>query len=568
MGKKSKKKDLPERIDISREELDALLGRLEDLLSEEDFKRVKAMAETIAYLSAAVDKKGVSIKRLLKLIFGSGSEKTREVLGDDQKDSEDPRSGEKPEEDAEKKPEPKRRGNGRNGQAAYVGADRTKVPHESLKPGDPCPECKKGKVYRLPKPKYLIRVRGQAPLGAEVLELERLRCNLCGEVFTAKAPSGIGEKTYDETSASIIALFKYGSGLPFNRLERLEGNFGIPLPASTQWDIVDEAASKIYPALYELIRQGAQGEIVYNDDTGVKILDLIKENKEEEERARKAAERGETAGAKKSKRTGMFTTAVICEVSGRKIALFFSGREHAGENLQKVLRKRAAELPPPIHMCDGLSRNTPGDFEVILSNCTSHARRGFVDVANNFPSEVRFVLEVLRDVYKNDAYSREHELSAKDRLRYHQENSGPLMDKLKKWLDAEIEKTEVEPNSSLGDAISYMRKRWEPLTLFLRRPGAPLDNNITERALKKAILHRKNSLLYKTEHGAHIGDLFMSLIHTCELNGVNPFDYLTELQRHSSRVFKNPAAWMPWNYKDTLAKSPVVGAAATGNPSE
>jgi hypothetical protein len=177
------------------------------------------------------------------------------------------------------------------------------------------------------------------------------------------------------------------------------------------------------------------------------------------------------------------------------------------------------------------------------------------------------VLDQLKDVYKNDAYCKEHELSAEDRLRYHQQRSGPIMDDLKKWLDAEVDKTEVEPNSPLGEAINYMRKRWEPLTLFLRRPGAALDNNITERALKKAILHRKNSLLYKTEHGAHIGDLFMSLIHTSELNGVNPFEYLSELQKHSSEVFKNPADWMPWNYKATLARYAAVGAEATENDS-
>jgi hypothetical protein len=90
--------------------------------------------------------------------------------------------------------------------------------------------------------------------------------------------------------------------------------------------------------------------------------------------------------------------------------------------------------------------------------------------------------------------------------------------------------------------------------------GAPLDNNVAERALKKAILHRKNSLFYKTLHGAEVGDLYMSLIHTCELNGVNSFDYLTELQRHSADVRRAPADWMPWNYRETQARrtSPIA----------
>lgn len=80
-------------------------------------------------------------------------------------------------------------------------------------------------------------------------------------------------------------------------------------------------------------------------------------------------------------------------------------------------------------------------------------------------------------------------------------------------------------------------------------------NSLCERALKKAILHRKNALFYKTMNGAQVGDLFMSLIHTCELNGVNPFDYLTELQRHAEEMARNPAEWMPWNYRETLARA-------------
>ena len=103
-----------------------------------------------------------------------------------------------------------------------------------------------------------------------------------------------------------------------------------------------------------------------------------------------------------------------------------------------------------------------------------------------------------------------------------------------------------------------MRKHWNELTLFLRQPGAPLDNNICEQALKKAILHRKNAYFYKTENGAHVGDLFMSLIHTCELNGVNPFDYLTELLKHADELSAHPADWMPWTYRDTLQKQTVL----------
>jgi hypothetical protein len=98
-----------------------------------------------------------------------------------------------------------------------------------------------------------------------------------------------------------------------------------------------------------------------------------------------------------------------------------------------------------------------------------------------------------------------------------------------------------------------MLKHWERLTLFLRKAGAPLDNNVCERALKKAILHRKNALFYKTQNGARVGDLFMSLIYTCQLNDANPFDYLTVLQQHADQLAASPERWLPWNYRNALA---------------
>jgi hypothetical protein len=139
-----------------------------------------------------------------------------------------------------------------------------------------------------------------------------------------------------------------------------------------------------------------------------------------------------------------------------------------------------------------------------------------------------------------------------ERLRFHQEHRNPLTHDQHHWFETGLKEKQVEPNSGLGKAISYMLRHWQALTLFLREPGAPLDNNLVERALKKAILHRKNSLFYKTLNGAEVGDLYMSLIHTCELNHVNPFDYLTELQRHAGDIAASPADWMPWNYRATV----------------
>ena len=210
-----------------------------------------------------------------------------------------------------------------------------------------------------------------------------------------------------------------------------------------------------------------------------------------------------------------------------------------------------AERDAPIQMCDALSRNTPKlpGVEVLLANCLAHGRRQVVDVAANFPEECRYVLESLGAVYRFDAEAKERRLAPEERLAFHQSNSAPVMDDLHQWLKNQFAEHKTEPNSGLGKAISYLLRHWPELTLFLRQAGAPLDNNIAERMLKKAILHRKNALFYKTMNGARVGDLFMSLIHTCELNKVNPFDYLVELLRHPAEVTVHPAEWMPWNYR-------------------
>jgi len=253
-------------------------------------------------------------------------------------------------------------------------------------------------------------------------------------------------------------------------------------------------------------------------------------------------------------RTGMFTSGIVSTRQGKTIALFFSGRKHAGENLAQVLKQRAADLGPPIQMCDALDHNVPKDFEVILANCVVHARRKAVDVVENFPVECKKILDAFAEVYKAEANAQNQGMSPAERLAHHQAHSKQPMKELEEWVEKQFAEHRVEPNSGLGQALKYLQNHWTKLTLFLRVAGAPLDNNIAERALKKAILHRKNSLFYKTEKGAAVGDLFLSLIHTCELNGVNAFDYLTQLQKHSAEASRDPEQWLPWNYRETLRR--------------
>ena len=526
-------------LDVSAEELEALLESVREALGERGYQKLKAAIRTLSYVTELLENREATLASLRRLLCCARSEKTEAVL--EQAGIAPSLTSRTPPADAgSKKPAA---GHGRNGATAYAGAQRVEVPHATLHRGDRCPECQRGKVYPLYEPGLLVRLRGQAPIAATVYELEKLRCNLCGEVFTAEAPAGVGEEKYDATTASMIALLRYGSGFPWNRLAHLQESMGIPLPVATQCEIVTEAAALLQPAMQELIGQAAQGEVLHNDDTSMLVLAL-----------RRSLGRG-TDEDDAPERTGVFTSGIVSTAEKQTIALFFTGRQHAGENLSDVLQQRAAELAPPMQMCDALSRNLPRlpeKLEVIVGHCLAHARRRFVEVTPNFPEPCRHVLEQLGTIYGHDAAARQQAMPPDERLRFHQQHSAPVMAELRAWLTAQFAEKKVEPNSGLGMAMRYLLKHWERLTLFLRQPGAPLDNNIAERALKKAILHRKNSLFYKTANGARVGDLFMSLIHTCELSGANPFDYLTQLQLHAGELARNPWQWMPWNYQATL----------------
>lgn len=644
------KSSAPEIIDVSQQNWQELVCRLKQgPATDEDLSLLDNLRVSNQYLITAIGNKNANLARLRKALFGSSTEKTSHVTGHvgghvgggdppsaaandvppdqvagtaeqaagDTGPSAEPSadaaletaaSAASPAGDCETTTQTRERikGHGRNGAERYPGARRVKLSVSSLRPGDKCSDCEVGTVYDMARPGVVIRFTGQSPVLPTIYELEKLRCNLCGRIFTAQAPPEVARaEKYDATAVSMVALMKYGIGVPFHRLDGFQEKLNVPLPASTQWDIVNEPVPQLQPVLEEMIRQAAQGQVVYNDDTTMKILSLMEGPAETASHPNNARDRaveppaapqmetvpGVTAAAavvaedaapppergpadgpapdgqaeaatrrRKSGRKGLFTSGVVSTLScGARIALFFTGRQHAGENLEDVLRKRATDLPPPIQMCDALSRNPSRAFQTILANCLAHGRRQFVDVHDQFPEECRYVLEALAEVYRVDADSRDRGLSAGERLVLHQTRSGPVMNRLHDWLERQLADRLVEPNSALGGAIRYMLRHWTKLSLFLRQAGAPLDNNLCERALKKCILHRKNALFYRTEHGAAVGDLSMSLIHTCELNRANPFDYLTALLRHAAAAAVNPAAWMPWNYPATL--EPAAAAA-------
>ena len=249
----------PEVLKLTPEQVTAFIERMREVVTDEhDFRIIQGSLATLGLMAQELKSKRTSIRRLTSLLFGSSSEAIEKLF---------PPTTPRP------KPKGPRPGHGRTGASSYPGAEHVKVPHEGLKPGDECPECPNGRVYPMTHPAVMVRIVGLSPLQAKVIERERLRCNACGEVFTAKVPEGTGPEKFDASAAAMVALLKYGTGAPFHRLARLQANLGIPLPASTQWELVRKQAGLLDPVMDELARLAAQAEVVFNDDTTMKLID-------------------------------------------------------------------------------------------------------------------------------------------------------------------------------------------------------------------------------------------------------------------------------------------------------
>lgn len=523
-----------QELTMTEVQRDAFLDRVRLVMNPEDCRLIEGMTVALPEIITWIEQDPMTLKKLRHLIFGPKTEKTGKIF---------PPAPLSP---PPKDPKVKRKGHGRNKTSKYTGARRVKVTHPTLKAQDPCPECPQGTLRPVKSPGLVIRIVGSPPISATVWELEKLRCDTCGRVFTVPAPPEAGQEKYAPSVGVTVALLRYGSGMPHYRLARLQESLGVPCPESTQWEAMKPLFEQAQPILDHLITQAANGPLFHNDDTKMRILDLRKPG-------------SATAAKIDPKRKGTFTSNILGQVGPYTVALYFSGWQHAGENLEEVLKKRSADLEAPMQMCDALSRNTSPDFRSIVCHCLSHARREFVPIAKAFPQECQHVLQSLGKVYHVDAQAKDLKLTADQRLLSHQTHSRPVLDDLKAWMQDQLDGRKVEPNSGLGGAIGYMLKHWEPLTLFVSKEGAPLDNNICERALKMAILHRKNSLSYKTEQGAKTGDLFMSLIQTCRLNGINPADYLQAIATHPEAVKLVPQSWLPWNYP-RLTEAEVAAA--------
>lgn len=313
-----------------------VVDRLKGVASTKDHEALSQAIEQIVTLNRLVRERGTTIARLRRLFHLSGSEKTDQVLSSEEAvadaaapDSED--DDPTPKSPPKKGHKKKGKNKGRLPASAYKKANRHAVPHPELQHGSLCPACTRAKVTQR-KPSPIIRLHGKAPLEADRWDLARYRCSGCGEVFTAPPPPEAQGSKYTESAAAMIAVLHYGAGMPFHRLAKLQTNMQTPLPSSTQWDIVRERAELLLPIYSEMLRQAAQGTLIHSDDTFARILELMGN------RRREKVVSGELS---MPERTGIFTTGILATAAeDKKIALFFTGRRHAGENLAKLLEQR------------------------------------------------------------------------------------------------------------------------------------------------------------------------------------------------------------------------------------
>jgi hypothetical protein len=535
-GRKNRKpEEQTKQFQIKADEVEALQARIEERnIEEEDWERLHGYLDLLLKLVRVLEYGRVRMRKLTRLLFGKPTEKDKPKKPPS--DSPPPAAsgkaaasgetgtGTPPEKPADGE-ESRRKGHGRNPASAYENAEVKVCPVCGQKAGDPCPLCGRGSLRPMAA-EIIIRVKGSAPVTADRYNIERLRCDTCGEIFKGKLPEEAGEEKYHASAKVSVVMMKYGSGLPFYRMEKQQGYQQIPLPAGTQWGLVEDAADAVLPIYLEMRRQAARAELLFIDDTWSLVLE---------------------AGKKQ------FTTGVVARVENHWITLYLTGADAAGKKvLELLMAERPAQLPPPLQMSDALSSNYPDPLRVIVLLCWVHARRQFFEIKDFYPQECAPVLEAIRLVYKHEAEIQRLSLDDTARLNYHQQHSQPALEQMKQWLIDQQEQRLIEPNSPLGKAVEYVKTHWDGLMGFCRYLGAPLDNNPVERILKLPILLRKNAYFFKTSHGAAVGSLLMSMIKTATQSGVNPFSYLQALLEHRHELRRNAGLWLPWNYHSVI----------------
>lgn len=455
-------------------------------------------------------------------------------------------------------PEKKPKGHGRNGVKAYVNA--THFPH-ALAPGvlgSLCEACKPGRgqgrvsSYR---EKVIIRIVGQPLFGAEIHHFEQGRCRICGEIVRACGPDegidGIGSSyiTYDWSACAMLIVMHYFAGSPFKRLESLHNGWGVPMPDSNQWRVVDTSDDMLAPLFKDLESHGVRHAVNFGiDDTGSMVISIQRRIQAE------IAELESIGESTKDVRTGINATGVYIETPDAVVLLFYTGRHHAGEIVDQLLQHREKSKPKLVKVTDGASKNFSHDQEdkLVEASCNAHAYLKFLGIKDKYPAEYAVAGEVYKQVFDIDDETKSRGMTPTERMLYHREHSKPLMETLKAMCEDKIKSKLVEPHSLLWEPLTFIINQWPRLTKFYEVPGVPLHTNLVEQMLIMPVRYLAGSFNYKNETGAEVGDRLMSLVATARANGVEPVAYLTECLRNHEDLAKRPEYYRPWVYRERI----------------
>lgn len=550
-------------VELPLSELDELISRVEEAkkaqlcLSSEDCDLLVNAVLTLANMQERLSHNDLTIVKLKKLLgIVRSSEKTNDLFPDAHNDTADQTSTDANKADItdnKRDSRDTRSGQKEPGKPRKPSKPKPPITHKhalaELCKGDPCPQCPNGKLYKY-TPAVLIRIVGNEPLSSERHLCEQLRCGNCGEIITASLPAHVkadgrpGQK-YGYSARALLALFRFFAGLPYHRQQTVHNLMGGHIAASTVFDQCEFVANALHPVFKAIKAMAANGTIFNIDDTTNRILQqepVIK-----------------TRAGKQRIRTGVYSSVCVAMLEcGKQLILFQTNVGHAGEWMEDILKGRDPQLDTPVVMSDALSANRVIAPATHAAFCNSHGRRNFAELSEQQPRQVLKILQLYKQAWVNDDHCRQHQLSDIERRDYHQQHSLPVMQQIRQFCEQHLaseadEQPVVEPNSNLGKAMRYFIKHFTQLCAFCRIPGAPVDNNGSERALKLLIRGRKNSLFHQTPAGANIADVICSMLAMCHEHQIDAMDYLIAVQANQLQVKAAPEKWLPWNYPTTTS---------------
>lgn len=427
--------------------------------------------------------------------------------------------------------------------------------------GARCDACGCGTMWPY-REKVVIRIIGQPLFAAETHHYEQVRCRECGRIVRADGPAhvhqGMGSDyvRYDWSAAAMLMVMHYFAGAPFKRMESLQAGWGVPLSDANQWRLVNEGDDLLLP-LYRAFEQHAiQNATNFRiDDTGSMVIALKRQI------AAEIAALEELGEPTKDVRTGINATGLYWETPNGPVILFYTGRHHAGEIVDQLLRHRRPASPKLVKCSDGASKNFDHEHadQLFEATCNAHALLKFRAIRDKYPAEYAEAGKVYKKVFDNDDEAKALGLTPIDRMLHHRQHSKPLMLELKKMCQEKLASRLVEPSSALWEPLTFVINQWRRLTLFCEVPNVPLDTNLIEQALIMPVRYLAGSFNYHTQDGAAVGDHLMSIIATARAHGVEPVAYLTECLRCNEDLASRPDHYLPWAYKERLEQDMHTG---------